>query len=179
LKSFRQILIAATLTLGAFTAVLYTSCKNKCGGTTCQNSGTCSDNVCICPEGYSGNACQTGWSTACIGTYNCTRENCTPAVTGVKTWQSAITADATNGGYTIDISNFNNSNTTVIATIDSAETPSSAVQQITVSTAAGTYGVNATGTYNVINGVGIINLSYTTLLSGGTTYDCNMVMTKQ
>ncbi len=165
------------LTLGVFSLVLYTSCKNKCGSTTCQNNGTCSSNVCVCPIGYSGNSCQTGWSTACIGTYNCTRGTCSPAVTGAKTWQSAVTADATNGGYTIDISNFNNSNTTVVATIDSTNADLS--QDILISPAAGTYGIHATGTYKVINGVGTITLNFTTAIAGGTTYICDMGMVKQ
>lgn len=158
------------LTLGTFSLVVYTSCnKDKCGSTTCNNGGTCDGSTCVCPIGYSGSSCSTGWSDACIGTYDCMRANCSPAVTGLNSWKSAVTKDATNGGYTIDISDFDNSNTTIVATIDSA-------QNIIVSPAVGSYGVSAKGTY--VNGR--INLKFTTSSVGGVGgYTCNMVMTKE
>jgi hypothetical protein len=154
--------------LGIPGSIFISGCKNKCGSTTCQNGGTCSDNVCICPTGYSGNACQTGWSTQFLGTYNCSNENCNPAVRTTSTWQSAITVDATNGGYTVDISDFDYSNLTVAATVDSAG-------HITIATAAGGYGIDGSGTYNSVSQV--IDLTYTTY-SAGAPFNCHMILTK-
>ncbi len=159
--------------LSAFGSVLYTSCKNKCGSTTCQNGGTCQDNSCTCPTGYSGNSCQTGWSDPAIGTYNCTRSNCVPASTGANTWISAVTKSGTNGGFTINITNFDATGKTLVANIDSAI---GGVNKIVVSQPAGSYGINATGTCSGET----INLHFTTSSpSGGAGYACNMVMVKQ
>ena len=172
MKQFRHIIIVALLILGTFSLVLYTtSCKNKCGTTTCQNGGTCESNKCVCPHGYSGYSCQTGWSDVVIGTYRCTRSNCHPAVTGDSVWQSAITKNATNGGATINISNFDNSiSTTVVAAVDSN------VGGVTrIATAAGSFGVQATGTYSN----GIINLQFTAGAGGISGYSCNMSMKKE
>ena len=151
---------------GLFCVVLFTSCKNKCGSTTCQNGGTCESNVCVCPIGYSGNACQTGWTDAVVGTYECKRSLCNPKSTDTLSWQSAITKDATNSGYTIDISNFDRSNVTQYGTMDS-------LGNISIVPSVG-YGVNATGTY--LNGV--VSLQFTTYNLGTLIYKCEMTMTK-
>ena len=170
MKYLRYILITALLTTGIFSSVLYTSCnKNKCGSTTCQNGGTCSGSVCVCPIGYSGISCQKGWSDIFIGTYKCKRNNCSPHVAGDSTWISSVTKSSTNGGYTINISNFDNSNITIAATVDSNE-------HIVISTTPPSYGVNANGIYSSGN----INMSFTTSSVGGVGgYTCNMVMTKE
>jgi hypothetical protein len=99
------------------------------------------------------------------------RSTCKPAVEGDSTWQSAITKDANNGGYTIDISQFDNSNITVVATVDSAI---DSVSNITIAPSTGTAGVNATGTY--YNNV--ITLTFTSSASGVGGFSCKMVMTK-
>lgn len=168
-------LLAAVLTISIFSAVLFASCKNKCGSTTCQNGGTCTANVCVCPTGFSGNACQTGWTDVFIGTYNCSRNTCKPAVAtlpGDSTWQSSITRDATNPGYTINISRFDNSGITVAALIDSAV---NGVSKLRITPATGTNGISATGSY----ANGVININFTTSSTGGVGgYTCNMVMTK-
>jgi hypothetical protein len=90
-----------------------------------------------------------------------------PQAIGATTWQSAVTKNATNSGYTINISNFDNANLTVVATIDS-------LHNIRISPASGAYGVNATGSF--VNGV--INLKFTTAYPSGVSYSCNMTMTK-
>jgi hypothetical protein len=152
---------------------LFSSCKNKCGSTTCQNGGSCASNVCVCPKGYSGNACQSGWSDLSIGTYNCTRANCKPAERGVLTWQSAVTKAASNGGYTIYISNFDGGNTTQTGLIDSSI---NGVAKITISPVAGS-GVNATGTFDSTTKT--INLQYTNYSGGVSTGTCNMILVKE
>ena len=174
MKSFRHFSITAVLIALVACSLIYVSCKNKCGSTTCQNGGTCDNNVCICPIGYSGNSCQTGWSDAAVGTYTCSRSNCSPAVSGTNTWQSAITKDATNSGYTLDISNFNNSNTTVVATIDSAVAGTS--QRVTISGTNG-IGTNASGYLTIINSTTTMSLHFTTYSGNGVIgSECDMVL---
>ncbi len=173
MKAFRQVILSALLTLGAFTSVVfYTSCKNKCGSITCQNGGTCSDNKCSCPTGYYNNACQSAWDDPLIGTYHCSRSGCSPAVIGVNAWTSTITKNSVYSGYTINISNFDNSNTIVTGTVDSAI---GGINHIVVAPAPGTFGVNATGTYEN----GVIKLQFTTASSTGAGYSCNMELVKQ
>jgi hypothetical protein len=126
-------------------------------------------NVCSCPTGFYGTSCEKGWSDVMVGTYKCSRSNCNPAVLGVNSWTSTIGKDAINGGYRIDISNFDNNNFTVVATIDTNH-------HITVSTATGASGINATG--NFVDGE--INLSFTTSsVAGVGGYRCDMKMIKQ
>ncbi len=151
-----------------FGAVLYSGCTNKCGSTTCQNGGTCTNNKCVCPTGYSGNSCQTAWSDEFIGTYKCYRSACSPAVSGANSWQSAITKASTNSGYTIYISNFDNSNSTQTATVDSAG-------DLRIAPASGTHGVSATGSWASTG----ITLDFTTYVTGGTSYHCSMTFVKE
>lgn len=175
MKSFRYILLIVLFGVGSCSLALFTSCKNKCGTTTCQNGSTCSGNKCICPTGYSGNACQSGWSDVAIGTYHCSRSNCKPGVIGTNTWQSSITKSSTNGGFTIYISNFDNSNISVSAIIDSNI---AGLSPITISPAAGSFGVSATGNYN--SNTKIVNLHFTSGGTGGVSgYTCDMTMTKE
>ncbi len=171
MNQFRYIFLSLLATISVFSAVVVSSCKNKCGSTTCQNGGTCTSNKCVCPTGYSGNACQSGWSDVAIGTYKCVRSGCVPFVGGDTTWQSAVTKDATNGGYTIDISHFDNSSITLPARIDSAI---NGVNIITISPSTGTAGINATGTYSN----NVITLQFTSTVGGVGGYSCKMVMTK-
>ena len=166
MRSFINILFVVLLAIGGILSA--SSCKNKCGTTTCQNGGTCSDNKCVCPTGYTGNSCETASSAITIGTYDCSRSNCVPSSTGgVATWKTAITAVAGNG-YQVNVSNFDNSGKTVQGTVDSAN-------NISIIPAAGTYGISATGKYVS----GTITLEFTTSSSAGVGYHCKMTMVKQ
>ncbi len=104
------------------------------------------------------------------------RSACTPAVAGINSWQSSVTKDATNGGYTIDISNFNNSNTTVVATVDTAAANGS--QAIRISGTGGT-GTDASGSLTITNGVTTIALHFTTYTGGIAGSSCEMTMRKE
>ena len=170
LKTLRPILITVLFVTGIFSIVVYCSCnKNKCGSTTCQNGGTCVSSACVCPTGYSGTSCQTGWSDIAIGTYKCSRANCNPAVLGTNAWTSAVVKNSTNGGYTINITNFDNNNSTVAANIDT-------FHHIVSTAASATYGINATGDY----ANGVIKLHFTTSsVAGVGGYQCDMTMVKQ
>jgi hypothetical protein len=103
-----------------------------------------------------------------VGTYKCGRSNCKPAALGDTTWLSTVAKSATNGGYTITISNFDNSNTTVTASIDS-------LQSIIIDPGIGVSGINAKGNY----AGGVIKLNFTTYSTGGGGYTCDMHMIKQ
>jgi len=70
MKSLRLVALGALLTVGAFSAVVYTSCsKDACSGVTCQNSGTCSGGTCTCPSGIGGTNCETIYRTGYTNTY--------------------------------------------------------------------------------------------------------------
>jgi hypothetical protein len=169
--SFRSIAVSTLLTIGAFGSVLYTSCnKDKCGTVTCENGGVCTSNLCVCATGYSDASCTTAWSTEYPGVYDCTVA-CSPQYSQAP-WKTTISIDATDGGYTIDLGNFFNTNQTVIAYVDS-------VNHITIEPVAGTFGVSGSGTYkDTLNGE--ISLHFTTSSgSGASGYECNMVMIKE
>ena len=154
----------------AFVTMLTTGCKNKCGTTTCQNGGSCESNICICPRGYSGSSCQNSWSSAVVGTYTCTNANCNPATASRASWQSVVTADATNGGYTVDITNFDGNNTTVVANVDS---PRHGLNVLTISNSIG---INANGSYD--SATQKISLHYGVYTTGVSSYTCDMIMSR-
>jgi hypothetical protein len=92
------------------------------------------------------------------------------AVANTAPWQSIVTVDATNGGYTIDISNFNNNNITIVATIDSSI---NGLHQIRINNSAG---IDAIGSYD--STTQRINLQYSTYSGGSSGPTCNMIMNK-
>lgn len=88
MKSIRNIAFAAIMTIGAFSAVTYTSCnKDECKGVECANGGTCINGTCSCPTGYEGALCDVLSRDKFIGTYT-----------------GSETCDAGTDNYTITIS---------------------------------------------------------------------------
>ncbi|HXS36422.1 MAG TPA: hypothetical protein VN721_06955 [Flavipsychrobacter sp.] len=163
---FKQIATTSFLVIAAFTTVTYVACnKDKCGGTTCQNGGTCIENKCVCSTGYNGSDCGTSWSTEYTGTYSCT-QTCRPSTTP-GTWTSSVTTYANSAEDTVVISNFGNSGMNVNAGVDSSNHI-----YILPSDNAGNTG-NGSGSYNTSNNT--LTINYT---SGGGVV-CTMVMTKQ
>lgn len=168
--SIKNISFIVFVIVGCLSAIIISSCKNKCGSTTCQNGGTCTNNKCVCPTGYSGNSCATAWDDLVTGTYSCTRSHCVPTVIAGGSWTSVITKSATNGGFTVNISSFNGSSTTIEATVDS-------LRNIFI-TASGGSGVSGNGRYDSTSKT--IQLQFTTASTGGATgYTCDMTMVKQ
>ena len=70
MKQIRVFLLTSIITLSAFAAVIYSSCKkDPCKGVTCQNGGACNNGSCVCPSGYSGNFCENSTITYTNDTY--------------------------------------------------------------------------------------------------------------
>ena len=164
MKNLKSILLTAIILISGFIAVTYTSgCKKKCGSVTCQNGGTCANDTCSCPTGYSGTSCETSWSTQYLGGYTCT-QSCAPPITGSASWQSTITAASANGSYTIAISNFGNLQSSATATVD------------------GNGNVSVSGAGVAGNGVfanGVLTIHYTTSTNAVPGSTCSLTMTKQ
>lgn len=56
----KPVLLTTVLTIAAFFAVLYSSCKlDKCKAISCAYGGICIDGACACLPGYEGNNCET------------------------------------------------------------------------------------------------------------------------
>jgi hypothetical protein len=52
------------------TSFFFQSCTlDPCDAQVCMNGGICEDGDCDCPEGYSGESCETVWRTKMLGTY--------------------------------------------------------------------------------------------------------------
>src|SRR5471030_2433993 len=69
--TLRNILVIVFVTIGAFSAVMYTACtKDHCDNVACLNGGSCDVGNCICPAGYEGNRCQTFSRDKFVGNYN-------------------------------------------------------------------------------------------------------------
>jgi hypothetical protein len=129
MKSIKHIALTVLLSIGAFGAVLYTSCnKDKCKDVTCQNSGTCSDGNCTCPTGVTGTNCETIYRTGFVNTY---KGNGTDnaggtynnfrmvfAATGTDVTKMSLTIQDASGGsagvpvLTVDLANFSASGAT-------------------------------------------------------------------
>lgn len=59
MRPINQIALAAIVTLGTFSALVYSSCsKDECGAVTCLNHGTCLGGICKCPSGADGANCE-------------------------------------------------------------------------------------------------------------------------
>ena len=59
MKQIKPVILSILMTLGAFSLIIYSSCKkDACKGVVCKNKGTCSGGNCSCPTGFSGNRCE-------------------------------------------------------------------------------------------------------------------------
>lgn len=71
MNRIKNIAFSVLLTLGAFTAITYTSCnKDECKDVVCNNGGTCVDGTCQCSTGYEGTNCQTESRTKFIKSWS-------------------------------------------------------------------------------------------------------------
>lgn len=80
MNNLRHALYTAIILLGVFATVTYTACKaDKCKDITCLNGGSCSDGICACPDGYTGNLCETKLScegVVCLNDGECKSGKC-------------------------------------------------------------------------------------------------------
>jgi hypothetical protein len=103
MKLFRNIAVAALVTLGAFSAVTYTSCtKDKCKDVTCNNGGTCSDGNCTCASGYEGTSCDSLSRTKFIKIWSATDKINTTNIV----YAPVVVANTSGGITEVLISNF-------------------------------------------------------------------------
>lgn len=92
MKSFKQIALGAALTIGAFSATLYTSCnQDECKDVVCQNGGTCTEGKCTCVTGYEGTNCETKSVTKFVKTWSASDKEANTTTT-IPTYVSAIVA---------------------------------------------------------------------------------------
>ena len=92
----KNVALSAFLTIGAFGAVMYTSCnKDECKDVTCLNGGTCSGGNCVCTTGYEGINCETAMRTKFIDSWTASDMEvggaAIPTYTGIITGGTAIT----------------------------------------------------------------------------------------
>jgi hypothetical protein len=165
MKSARNILFSALLTIGAFATITYTACKkDECKDVVCQNGGTCDGGNCVCASGYEGTNCETATASKLAGAYSAT-ESCQPPLTGSSNWSSTVTQSSSDKTKIV-IANFGDSGANVTGKVDK--------NAITLD-ATTIDGTNVTGT-GTVNG-NILTINYT--LTGTVNYSCTMTMTRQ
>jgi hypothetical protein len=112
MKSFKQIALGAALTIGAFSATLYTSCnQDECKDVVCQNGGTCTEGKCTCVTGYEGANCETKSRDKFVGVYTGT-EICSA---GTDNYSMTLTANS--DAIKLTMQNLYNDNITATCTM--------------------------------------------------------------
>ena len=143
MKSIRNAALSALLTIGAFSAITYTSCnKDECKDVVCKNGGTCVAGVCSCPTGYEGTNCESEGRAKFVKTWTASDKEVV-AGTSLPAYSAIITSGTTI--IDIKISKFSDSYFTneVKATVSGST--------ITIPSQAPDgdgYTVEGTGTYN-------------------------------
>ena len=107
MKNLKSILLASILTVGTFSATIFTSCNpDACKDVVCANGGTCTDGNCACPAGYIGTLCDTKANSTFVGTWSAKEK-----LNGASTWATAytvvVTADGSSPG-TFYLQNYGN-----------------------------------------------------------------------
>lgn len=167
MKSFKNILFSAFLTLGAFGAVTYTSCnKDECKDVVCQNGGTCSNGNCACPAGFEGNLCQDKTNVKYAGTYT--------AVDNIGSYIVTITADPSNPTKVL-VKNLGDYGCTIGGDITWDGITSSTMLTINDTKCATT--LNGSFNYSNVSNITTLTGSYTATY-GATTDNINVVLTK-
>ncbi len=91
-NTLKPILFTTIITLSAFFAIVYSSCKqDKCKAIACAYGGVCNDGVCNCLPGYEGPNCETVTRTKFLGRYQVYEQG---TITPSRQYPLAIEADA-------------------------------------------------------------------------------------
>ncbi|MEZ5017231.1 MAG: calcium-binding EGF-like domain-containing protein [Flavipsychrobacter sp.] len=168
MKNIRNIALSALLTIGAFTAITYTSCnKDACKDVVCQNGGICLNGSCSCATGYEGTNCETKANAKYVGTYSVT-ETCG----GTTSNPYIVTITAGTGPSDVLVSNLGNYGCTTGGTI--LFNGLAAGTTLTINDSKCNTQMNATGNY----ANGVITISYTATY-GVTVDNCTATLTKQ
>lgn len=70
MRFWKHSLLSAAVFMGITSTVTYTSCTNdSCQTLICRNGGTCSDEQCLCPDGYEGTQCDVVSRSKFRGSY--------------------------------------------------------------------------------------------------------------
>ena len=165
MRFLKHIALVTFLSIGAFCAVMYTSCsKDACKGVTCNNGGTCSGGNCTCVAGYYGVSCDTVYRNTYVNTYKGNGvDNATPSNTYTG-WYFVFTAPGST------ISNMNlviQDNTTApvvsLPIVLTTYSPNGSVFTITSTTSGGsTYTGTGTITSSVVSNLTVIETNNTT-----------------
>ncbi len=159
MKSIKHILLATFVTLGVFSAVLYTSCsKDACKDVTCNNGGTCSGGNCTCVTGYFGTSCDSVYRNGYVGTYKGNGyDNATPQGTYTG-WSFVFTAP----GSSVTAMNLviEDNTTAPVVSLPITLTTLGSNSVFTVSSTVAN-GKTYTGTGNVSNSIASITLTET------------------
>lgn len=71
MKFWKHSMLAAVVFMSIASTVTYTSCvHDSCKAVICRNGGVCSDEFCMCPDGYEGTQCEIVSREKFIGTYH-------------------------------------------------------------------------------------------------------------
>ncbi len=165
MKLIRHIALTTMLTIGAFSAITYTSCnKDNCKDVVCQNGGTCNstDGSCSCATGYEGTTCGTLSRDKFVGVYTGT-ETCT-----VGSDNYTLTLTANSDAIKLTLTNLYNEGFTATCTMTGTNTFSFTGSNTTTTT------VDYSGTGTLTDNT--ITIAYT--ISGATTNTCTFTGTK-
>lgn len=162
MKSIRNAAFTALLTIGAFSAITYTSCnKDECKDVVCQNGGTCVSGTCTCPTGYEGTNCEILSRDKFVGKYVGT-EICT---IGTDSYTMELSKNSDN--LKITLTNLYNQQFTAICNMTSKTTFSFSGSQ-------GSATFSGTGE---LTGTSNLKVTYT-ITTGVTTNSCTFNGTK-
>ena len=172
MKNLKSILLAAFLTVGAFSSAVFTSCNpDACKDVVCSNGGSCTDGSCTCASGFEGSNCEIQSLSKFLASNN-TSANYNFSDNGGTTcgnFTGSFTATRSGADTTkLILTNFGGFGLTsnVYATVNSntITIPSQSINGATGNTVSGTGTYSAgviTGSYTNNDGVTTCNYSFT------------------
>ncbi len=100
--TLKTVLFSSIATIGAFFAVVYSSCnRDKCKTIVCANNGVCNGGSCVCPSGYEGTNCEKVSRNKFLGNWTVFEKGSITLAA-----QYPISIEATTEVYDVTIKNF-------------------------------------------------------------------------